>query len=515
MSRTLRAAKGFVASIFQYLSQILLQVLLAPIVLKVAGRETLGAYSALMQVLAFISLTDFMGSWVMERFLGQSMGLDDGGERFRCIFTTVRTVILACDFLKAVLIFIFSLFVAHLFHLSPAVALEAKHALWVIAAGVLLKSPMAAYLNASVATQDMAAVYLIGTCAGVARSLASLAVVLAGSGLFGLMIVGTIVEGVGYIFYRFNFRKKNPTLMPSWGIPDKALLKEMAGFGAHTTVLNLGNALLLNTGNIVAGLTSGAAMTSTFYTSQVPTMTCYNMLIRLNDSTMPAINELWGRREVGRLQNALRRVTRLVLALTLPLATGVLVFNRDVVITWVGAQQYAGALLTASLAAFCAIAALQRIAVVYSYSFGWVRLLNATGLIQGAVNFGLAYFLARRLGLGGITLALAVVILPQTVILWRRTGKFLEIDLLPLLSGCFLRSLIPLAGATACGLLVHGLVVIGKHHFAALFAEIVPFLLAYALLAYPLVLSAQDRSQLRFYGRSILGRVFPPLAPGV
>jgi len=197
MSRTTRAAKGFVASTFQSISQILLQILLAPIVLKMAGRETLGAYSAVMQVMGFIALTDFLGSWVMERYLGQATALDDGGERFRCIFTTVRTVILACDTVKAILICFFSTVVVHLFHLSAAVGLDAKHALWVIAGGVILKSPMAAYQNASVATQDMAAVYLIGTCAGVARSLASRGLVLAGTGRVGLMIAGPNVFGIG------------------------------------------------------------------------------------------------------------------------------------------------------------------------------------------------------------------------------------------------------------------------------------------------------------------------------
>ena len=42
MSRSERAGKGFAASIVQFGAQMLVQVLLAPIVLRVAGRETLG-----------------------------------------------------------------------------------------------------------------------------------------------------------------------------------------------------------------------------------------------------------------------------------------------------------------------------------------------------------------------------------------------------------------------------------------------------------------------------------------
>jgi O-antigen/teichoic acid export membrane protein len=506
MSRTGRAAKGFVTSIFQFLTQILVQALLAPIVLKMAGRETLGAYSAVMQVLGFIALTDFMGSWALERFLGQASGLDDGGERFRCIFTTVRTMFLVCVSAYSLLVLIFSFFVARLFHLSPAVGHQAQYALWVIAVWVIVRMPFAAYQNASIATQDMAVVNLIGTCVGIGRTVGSLVSVLLGGGLFGLMLAGTIVEGLGYIFYRMRFKKMNPHLMPSWGIPDKALLKEMLGFGGHAFVLNLGNGLVFNSGNMIAGLTHGAAMASSFYTTQMPTMTAYNMMMRLSDSATPAINELWGRREVERLRNALSRITRLLLVLTMPLATGVLLFNKDLVTTWVGLQQYAGPLLTASLAAFCIVVSLQRTAVVYSFTFGWMRLLTITSLIQGAVNFGLAYVLAKFLGMGGIMLALVIVVLPQTVILWHRVGHFLELNVAWLLAACAARTLIPLVCAGICSFFVHRHVVIRQRHLFGLLAEILTFLVVYAALAYPLVLFDHDRQEVRRYLRNFANR---------
>ena len=83
MSRSARAARGFAASVVQFCAQMLLQVLLAPVVLKVAGRETLGAYAAIMQAVGFLTMIDVIGSWSLERFLGQAMGLEDGGARFR------------------------------------------------------------------------------------------------------------------------------------------------------------------------------------------------------------------------------------------------------------------------------------------------------------------------------------------------------------------------------------------------------------------------------------------------
>ncbi|HZD49557.1 MAG TPA: MATE family efflux transporter, partial [Silvibacterium sp.] len=484
MSRSARAAKGFAASIVQYCTQILVQILLAPIVLKVAGRETLGAYAAIMQTLAFLGFVDIAGSWSLERFLAQASGLEDNGARFRNVFTTSRTILLVTNSLFAALVVIFSFFVPRLFHLSPAVGLEAKHALYVIAVWAVVRTPLVAYSNASLATQDIAATNLIGAFAGVLRTVASLGFVLAGAGLFGLMLSGTVAEGVGNLLFRYRYRKLNPTRIPGWGIPDKALLREMLGFGGHAAFLNLGNLLYFSSGNMLAGLTNGAAAASSFYTTQMPTMTVYNMIYRMAEAATPAINELYGREDHERVRQAFIRLYRLMMLLNLPLAVCVLIFNRDLVITWVGTQQYAGLLLTASLAAFCLVNAIQRLVVLFAVIFGWIRLLSLTTILQGIANFGLAFYLGRKMGLGGITLALVIILLPQVFILIQRISRYLGLNIAGLLAKTILRSLVPLAAAASLGLLVHAHVVIARRHFVGLLAELGVFAIVYALLAW-------------------------------
>jgi len=506
MSRSARAAKGFAASIVQYCTQILVQILLAPIVLKVAGRETLGAYAAIMQTIGFLSLVDIAGSWSLERFLAQANGLNDNGEQFRNVFITARTMLLVTYSAFATLVFIFSFFVGHLFHLSPAIAIEARHALYVIAIWAVVRTPLAAYSAASIATQDIAATNLIGALAGVLRTVASLTFVLAGTGLFGLMLAGTVAEGIGSLLYRSRFRKMNPGFRAGWGIPNKALLREMIGFGGHTAFLNAGNMLFFSSGNMVAGLTSGAAAASSFYTTQMPTTTIYNMIYRMTEAATPAVNELYGRGELEKVRHAFMRLCRLLLLFNLPLAVGVLIFNKDLVITWVGAQQYAGTLLTASLAAFCVVNAIQRLVILFSFIFGWVRLLSITAFLQGIANFGLAFLLGRELGLGGITLALVIVLLPQLVILIRKISQYLSVNITGLLANAVLRSIVPLAAASAAGLLVHAHVVIARRHFFPLLAELGTFAVVYAALAWFFMMTDHDHNDARRFANSALSR---------
>lgn len=201
------------------------------------------------------------------------------------------------------------------------------------------------------------------------------------------------------------------------------------------------------------------------------------------------------------------RLCRLLLLFNLPLAVGVLIFNRDLVVTWVGAGQYAGTLLTASLAAFCVVNAIQKLVILFSFIFGWIRLLSMTAFVQGIANFGLAFYLGKYLGLGGITLALVIVLLPQLVILIRKINQELTLNIAAVLANSALRSLVPLATAAACGLLVQAHVLIARRHFIGLLAELSTFAAVYGVLAWFMMMTDQDRNDLRRFANGPLLRL--------
>lgn len=506
MSRTKKAAKGFATSLFQSLSQILVQILLAPVVLKMAGKEALGAYAAIMQTVGLLALVDVAGSWSLERFLGRAMGMEDQGQRFRDIFTTARTTFLITNTIFGMGVVLVSLIIGRLFHLSPDTRSQAQHALYVVAVWAVIRTPLAAYGNASTATQDMAAVNIIATGISIARTVASLLFVLMGGGLFGLMISGTVVEAIGSFLYRARFRRKSPELLPSWGIPDKPLFREMLGFGGYFMLINIGNKLFFNSANMMAALTNGAVAASSFYTSQMPTMTGYTMLLRLPDSAGPAVFELSGRGDHERLKRAYLRLTRIILFLTLPLALGVLLYNRDLVTCWVGSQQYAGNLLSATLAAFLVLDCIRVLSVLIAFAQGWVRLLTATALIQGIANLGFGFLFGKWLGLGGVTLALSIVGLPQLILLGRKMEKTFSLGIVPHIAKNLLRLTIPLASAGLASRFVHSRVTIAHRHFGGLLLECAVFLVIYLSCAYPLALHPQDRDDIGRYLWSALRR---------
>jgi O-antigen/teichoic acid export membrane protein len=515
MSRSDRAAKGYLAALVQYFSRIAVQIVLAPLILAKAGPETLGAYAAISQLLVLLTILDVTGSWALDRFLAQSTGLDDGGKRFNDVFFTATTVLFVTNTIFAILVVLGSFFVAHAFHLTPNVAVQARYALYVIAAWAILKTPFMAYAGASGAKQDIAATNLIGAFLNVGRNVASLVFVAIGGGLFGLMMAGTVVDLCGSFLYRWRFKKLNPDFKAKWGIPDKQLLREMLGFGGYTTLMNLGNRLFLSSANMLAGLTHGAIGASELYSTQMPASTGFNILYRFTESATPAVHEIYGRGEKKKVATAFTRLLRLMLIMTFPLAIGTFLFNQDVVTCWVGLRMYAGGSVTLFLACYIAVSAIQGLAILFSFVVGWIRFLAVTSCLQGLANFALGYYLGKKMGLSGIVLSLLIVMLPQLILLLRRLNRFLELNSFRMILLTILRTLLPLAFAAAAGLLVHAHVLIARHRYSGLAAECLAFTLAYAIGAYFLAMHKEDREDTNRYmariaalGSGVTARIF-------
>jgi O-antigen/teichoic acid export membrane protein len=507
MSRSTRAAHGFLTSALQYVAQIVLQGLLAPIVLKLAGRETLGAYAILVQTLAYLALIDFGLSYSLERYLAQATARDDGGQHFRHIFTTARTFFLVTNAAFALLIVIASFHVGHIFHFTPAIERQAKLALWVIASWAVLRTPLIAYNIAMVATQDLAAANIIGGFANISRALVSLIAVASGFGLVGLMLAGSVAEAMGSMVFRSRFRRKNPDRIPRWGLPESGLLRQMLAFGGCVFLTSIAGTLAFNSGNVFVGYLFGAAAVSVFYTTQMPTVMGNNIVLRVASSTGPAVNELYGRGDRERLRHIYLRVYRWSILLATLLALGILLFNRDLVVCWVGRRQYGGTLMTACLAAFVLMVALEQVNVLFAFAFGWVRTLSLIAVFQALGNILLALWLGRRLGMGGVILAIVIALAPKTFYLFRRFSRELEIPVASL----FYRILSPAVPPAAAGLIV-GLAAsryLPGHGWIKFLLEISCFACAYAVTAWLWATTGEDRNTAR------KALVFMGSAPGV
>ena len=137
IGRTNKAIKGTMMSFLQYGLQIILQALMAPLILKIAGRETLGAYAILMQVIGYGILLDLGFGVALGRYLAQAFGLDGNGGRFIETFNIGRTFYLFTNLIFGLLIIIFSFFVNKFLLVNDIILAQARlscclYGLWII-----------------------------------------------------------------------------------------------------------------------------------------------------------------------------------------------------------------------------------------------------------------------------------------------------------------------------------------------------------------------------------------------
>lgn len=424
-TRTSRAVAGTITSLLQYAFIILLQILLAPVVLRIAGQEVLGAYSFLMQLVSWAALTDLGFGVGIARNLAQAIAIDDHRQRFRTIFITGRTFYLASNLIFAAIILIMSWKVNSLMSMSYSVESDARLSLILLAVWVAIRTPFSLYNDALGATQNLAAVNIIVAMGAAVRLILSLSMVMLGASLIGLMLANIIAEAATFIAGYMWYRKLYPEEQFGWGIPNRSLFREMLGFGITYMVMIVAGRLSANTDSIVVGYLYGAAAVSVYYTSQVPGTMLYQLIWKLTDNSAPALNELYARYSISQLNNAYLRLLRYSLLLVMPLAIGLLGFNRYAITLWVGQTQYAGEILTVALVLFSVTQVIIHLNAIVLVVYGDIRVMSTFFVCAGIAKVIMAFWLGRIIGLQGVMIANALVDIPGFIYFSYRVCRLL------------------------------------------------------------------------------------------
>jgi O-antigen/teichoic acid export membrane protein len=363
--------------------KLILQAALSPLVLYVAGQEALGAYAILLQATAFLALVDFGFGSALSRYLAQASGYEDSKKRFLMIFSIGRTFYALSNLFFALLVVIFSFFIGRIFSFSTVIESQARIGLWILAGWSVLRIPFAVYGPALTATQNMAANNFINMGSNFVRIVISLGMLFWGFGLVGLMLGNVMAEAFNYILQRWYYSRRYPDEKIGWGISNWKLFKEMIAFSGGYVLVIIGGKLSLSTDNLIVGALFGGAATSVYYTTQIPTFFLVALIWKIVDNSTPGINELYGKGSIERMQTVYLRLYRYSLLCALGLAFGLIAFNRETIILWVGQQQYAGSLMNISLVLFVIASVISHINAVIMIAYGSVHFLSALCISAG------------------------------------------------------------------------------------------------------------------------------------
>ena len=491
-NRTERAVKGTLVSFLQYGTQMLLQLFLAPLVLRMAGQESLGAYALLMQVVGYLAMTDLGFSVTLNRYLAQANGCDDGGKRFRDVLSTARSFLLGSNILFALLTLLLSLKVDLLFSLSSGVATQARQGLTLMALWAVLRTPWTVYGIGLNATQNLAAANFIGIIGNAARLIFSLGLVYVGTGLTGLILANVLAEVLAALLGTLKFCRLYPTHRPVWGLPDQALFREMLKFSGQALLINVAWRLVYYTDNIVVGSLYGAAAVSIYYSTQMPATVGFNILNRVSDNVAPAINELYARGDDAKIRETFLRLHRLNMLLVLPLVGGLLLLNSRLIALWVGPGQYAGELMTVALASFAFLITVSHVCNTFVFASGRIKNYSFIAVIEGVSNLGLSIVLGKFMGLAGVMWGSVITHLPTTLYLLIVCMRSMMIGFPEYLRICLLPLVLP--GAAGYAAATFSAELLPHKGWFSFLAQAIILLVVYGTTAYRLSLTKSERS---------------------
>jgi len=420
-SRTNKAVKGTLTSLVQFSVLLVLQTVLAPVVLKIAGQEVLGAYSIVMQIIGYGLILDFGLGVAISRYLSQSFSESDKGVKFTKIFNIGRYFILSTNALLAIFIMALALNIDSLITGSYEIISEARTGLYLVSAWTILRTPLVLYGHGLLASQNMATANIIGLIGSVSRLVLSLYLVFTGFGLIGLVGANIISELIGLVLQKVYFNKLYPKLNMQWCLPDMPLLRELFAFGLTYWGVNIAIVLTVGSDSIVIGHLYGTAAAAIFYTTKIPSFLLIQVIYKISDNAGPAANELLAQGNFDALKSAYLKILRYSLLLAFPLAIGIVGFNKGVISAWVGVNQYAGSIMSVALAAFVLTQVMNHINAMITVAAGNMRNWMTISAITGLMTITLAYSLGKFLGMQWVMVAIAVMDIPSFIFLTRRS----------------------------------------------------------------------------------------------
>lgn len=403
-----------------------LQFLLAPVVLRYAGKEALGAYSFLIQMIAWGALTDLGFGVATGRRLAQAHGFP-ARINFREVFETGRTFLIVSNLFFAGFILIVSWKLSVFIQLTPTIERQAKLSLNIFACWVACRGIISLYGDALIATQHMADVNLIQSAYGALRLLLSLCFVKIGWGLVGLIGANIIAEAATFVTQRIRYRKLFPSDIFRWGLKNKRLFSEMFKFGLTYMVMIIAGKMYSSTDGIVVGNLLGAGAVAIVYVTQMPGTIFYQLLWRISDNSSPAINEIYAQKNKVYLAESYLKLCRVSMMLAICLAIGLLFMNRQAISIWVGYDQYAGSIFTIALAGISITQVMIHVACVFLVAVGDIKLIVVWGVISGVLKVALSILLVKAIGIPGCVIGTLVLDVPSLFIYISKANRALSI----------------------------------------------------------------------------------------
>lgn len=416
LSRTRRFFGGLASG---YAHQIIVTVIglwLTAFLLAQLGEEEYGLWLLVAQLLGYLALLDLGVVALLPRetayATGRAGGAEAAAELSLLVGRTVRLVLWQ----------------------TPFVAL-AGLVLWLNlpAAWDALRAPLGIVLLAFVALfpfrvlhatlrglQDLAFLGVAGTAAWLVGTAATVALVVAGFGLYGLAVGWIAGQLLVPLIAWIRLRRRFPHALPGaiskrkTGSPARMLKR-----GVWISVSQIAHVLLSSTDVIIVGAFWGPVAVVPYVITGKLAAVLANQPQLMMQAAEPGLSEIRTGENRERAIQVSSALTEAMLIFSGVLVCIVLAVNEGFITWWVGADQWGGLVLTMLILGRVILTHWNLTVATALFSFGYERRLALTALTSGLITVGASIVLVPRVGaLGaplGAIVGLVLVSLPANL----------------------------------------------------------------------------------------------------
>jgi O-antigen/teichoic acid export membrane protein len=476
-------------------------ILMLPFNVSHLGQSSYGLWVLAASIPAYFSLFDLGYGVAQVKFAAEcrarrdAEGLNQIVSTLFCVFALIGLLVFA---VAALIAFNLETF----FNVSPEQAATGRFVLLALSLYVALGFPFSVFggvvngfqrhfLNGKVAiatTLIVAAVNLL--------------VLSLGYGLIELVAATTAVRILSYYFYRRNAYRAFPALRLNFRYFRFSRLREVTGLSVFLLLIDLANKINYSADALVIGAFLSTVAVSVWAVAQRLIETTQTVTSQANGALFPVVVDIATIGDKERLRQVLIQGTLVSLAMVIPVATGLLVLARPLVVAWVGPAFEGSVPVIYVLAVAVTTRVGCSMATTLLKGAGRHRLLAFVNVAAAISNVGLSILFVRRFGLVGVAFGTAIPLgVVSILILFPAACRRVELPIWRAISRAVWPAIWPAApmallliaarGVTAYGLLSVALLAIGGGAF-------------YALLFIGVALPREDRE---WYESRVRGRL--------
>jgi O-antigen/teichoic acid export membrane protein len=421
MSRTRRALSGGIVLVVHGLVGAVTPFILSPLLLRFNGKEAVGGFSIVLQIVAYVVLLDLGVGQALSRELAQAGSLPERKPDSDRAVVTAALLLCGFGLLASAVLYAISQSLPLWLNDPPAAIADLRGALVAYACWMPFRFALTLGPTLIYARQSIAAYATIAVGVDVVRAAAMVAAVAAGRGLFGIAVANICAEGLGLVTGMALAARQLRSI--DWrSRPNRASVRRLARIGVPSALITLGDRLTFYSQSIIVGAIFDARAAASFYATRASGNAGMALIWRGLDSTVPGLNDLYSRGDRTAFYSAYMRLAGYAVGIALWFGAVLFAVNEGIVSAWLGTGFYVGNGMTAALCVLAPLATFKNVATKVLVVEGEVQQYIWVLVAEGAANLALSILAGHLLGTGGVMLAVVLAHMVSVPYLLRRAA---------------------------------------------------------------------------------------------